>query len=107
MTCNCIIFLVAVYSFRNYPEEWMFNGVIAGNIYIQFGFLTHDVLHRLTHTEVKTCYKWAIFTSNVGFGVNAKWWRREHDIHHAAPNTWDKINGTVYDPQAYEDVIFC
>ena len=58
-------------------------------------------MHRLTFPDTDTCYLFGWLFGNVGFGVNADFWRKEHDSHHAAPNSWDKETG-IYDEQIKE-----
>ena len=101
-----VIAAVAAYSCWHFPESWFFNGMLAGNVFCQGGFLLHDAMHRLVHPDPKVCYIVGWFAGNVCFGVNSAWWRIEHDPHHAAPNSWDRINGKIFDEQAREDV-FC
>lgn len=63
--------------------------------------MLHDTMHRLTFPSADDSYLFGWLVGNVGFGVNADFWRKEHDPHHAAPNSWDKEHG-IYDEQIKE-----
>ena len=89
--------IVACFSVTQYSDSWFSNGILIGNIFTMSGFLLHDAMHRLVHPDTKFCYLVGWLVGNVGFGVNSKWWRNEHDPHHAAPNSWDRMNENVYD----------
>lgn len=87
----------------HYPKNWFFNGVIAGNFLLGGAFLTHDSCHSYV-TENKTLSKvisW--FWGDVIFGVSSRWWKEEHDEHHAITNTFSKEKKTVTDRQACEE----
>ena len=90
LACIVINAMVTVFSVKHYPESWLFNGLLIGFIYNMSGFLLHDSMHRLVHPSAKVCYYIGWLVGNVGFGVNSVWWREKHDLHHAAPNSWDR-----------------
>ena len=86
-----------------YPNNFFFNGVIYGNFLIASAFLTHDSCHR-TASKFRNTHKYlAWFWGDVCFGVSSRWWREEHDIHHAVTNSFDAETNTVNDLQACED----
>ena len=112
LACIAINVITAVFSVTHYSDSTVFNGILIGNIFTMSGFMLHDSMHRLVHKDTKTCYLLGWLCGNIGFGVSSNWWRNEHDPHHAAPNTWDRIQERVFDDQAYQpewcqdDVLF-
>ena len=91
LACIAINAITAVFSVIHYSDSTVFNGILIGNIFTMSGFMLHDSMHRLVHRDTKICYLLGWICGNIGFGVNSNWWRNEHDPHHAAPNTWDRI----------------
>ena len=92
-----INYALAYYSCKHYPDSWFFNGLMVGNIMTEAAHLMHDCMHRLVHPSTKVCYSLGWFCGELCFGVSSLWWQTEHDVHHAATNTWDRISGDVFD----------
>ena len=69
----------------------------------QSGFLMHDFMHNHVFQNRRLDQWFGTFFGTVCFGVNGSWWRDEHFVHHAYPNTVNYEKG-VADPQMHEDV---
>lgn len=99
---NFTEFFVALYCVFNFPYNWFFNGLLIGYFFNLCAFVTHDSGHRIMFKTKFFDDLIAWFFGNVCFGVSGTWWREEHDLHHAVPNSFDE-NG-IYDKQANEDI---
>ena len=102
----CAILVVAAtagYSCKHYPDSWFWNGTLIGTIFCQSAHLMHDCTHRLVHRNTNVCYTLGWFAGNLGFGINSRWWHYEHDRHHGATNSWDRVSGTIFDTHEESD----
>jgi fatty acid desaturase len=69
----------------------------------QSGFLMHDFMHNQWFRNRKIDQLLGTFFGTLCFGVSSTWWRDEHFIHHAFPNTLES-NRAPKDVQMKEDV---
>lgn len=99
---NFTNFFAALYCCINFPYNWFFNGLLIGYFFNLCAFVTHDSGHRIMFKNKFYDDLIAWFFGNVCFGVSGTWWREEHDLHHAVPNSFDEKG--IYDKQANEDI---
>mmetsp|Transcript_9518 Transcript_9518/g.23899 ORF Transcript_9518/g.23899 Transcript_9518/m.23899 type:complete len:361 (-) Transcript_9518:691-1773(-) len=83
-----------------FPRNWVVNGIMIGVVFNTGGFLSHDAANN-AHDPARR--KWlnhalAWIYGNVTFGFNARWWREEHDLHHAIPNVVEGGGEACIDP---------
>ena len=99
---NAIMGAVTLWCSTYYPNNFFFNGILAGNFLLGSAFLTHDSCHRTASANHKTTSILSWFWGDVIFGVSTRWWKEEHDEHHSVTNTFDKVKKTFCDRQACE-----
>lgn len=100
---NACLGVLAFYVSYNYPQNWLVNGIIAGQFILGAAFLTHDACHHYVSLDHKFDDRIAWFWGDVIFGVSSRWWREEHNDHHGIPNVYSESEQNIIDPQANED----
>ena len=100
---NAIMAAVSVYICNYYPNNGFFNGIVTGNFLLGCAFMTHDSCHNIVHRSkaVTNVIRW--INADVIFGVSSRWWKFEHNEHHALTNAFDAEKKVVCDLQACED----
>jgi fatty acid desaturase len=65
------------------------NGILLGFIFMQTGFLLHDVGHRQMARQSPVNRVAGMFFGNLLTGVSYSWWVEKHNRHHRNPNHVD------------------
>jgi len=100
---NLLMGIVTFYVCFNYPDNAVFNALVAGQFLLGCAFMTHDSCHNTVHRNRRVTNILRFINSDVVFGVSSRWWKEEHDDHHALTNAFSAEKKVIYDLQACED----
>ena len=65
------------------------NALFLGFIFVQFGYVAHDVGHRQAFRKTKPADIFGLIHAPLLIGMSYFWWMDKHNEHHAHPNEQD------------------
>jgi fatty acid desaturase len=65
------------------------NALFLAFIYVQFGFIAHDVGHRQAFRKTKIANIFGLIHAPLMLGMSFGWWMDKHNEHHSQPNVQD------------------
>lgn len=88
---NVIMFAVSVAILFATDLVWvqLFNALFMGFIFVQFGFIAHDVGHRQGFRRPETNDLFGLVHGPLLLGMSYGWWMDKHNEHHSHPNEQD------------------
>ena len=67
----------------------LLNALFMGFVFVQFGFIAHDVGHRQAFRKTETNDLFGLLHGPLLLGMSFGWWLNKHNEHHAHPNEQD------------------
>ncbi|KAA3662606.1 MAG: acyl-CoA desaturase [Chloroflexi bacterium] len=67
----------------------VFNALFLAFLFVQFGFIAHDVGHRQAFRHTKTNNIFGLIHAPLMLGMSFGWWMDKHNEHHSHPNVQD------------------
>ncbi|MCA9923635.1 MAG: acyl-CoA desaturase [Anaerolineales bacterium] len=91
MIANLIMVAVSITILFVTDNVWvqLLNALFMGFIFVQFGFIAHDVGHRQAFHKPKTNNFFGLIHAPLLIGMSFGWWMDKHNQHHAHPNEQD------------------
>jgi fatty acid desaturase len=65
------------------------NAFFMGFVFVQFGFIAHDVGHRQAFRKPETNNQLGLIHAPLLIGMSFGWWMDKHNEHHSHPNVQD------------------
>lgn len=88
---NFIMFAVSIAILFATDLVWVqvLNAVFLAFIFVQFGFIAHDVGHRQAFRKTETNDLFGLVHGPLLLGMSFGWWIDKHNEHHSHPNEQD------------------
>ncbi len=88
---NFVMFAVSVTILFATDLVWVqvLNALFLAFIFVQFGFIAHDVGHRQAFRQTKINNLFGLIHAPLMLGMSFGWWMDKHNEHHAHPNEQD------------------
>lgn len=91
MMANFILFVISILILFITDNVWiqLLNALFLGFVFVQFGFMAHDVGHRQAFRKTQTNNLFGLIHAPLLLGMSFGWWLHKHNQHHAHPNEHD------------------
>lgn len=88
---NVVMFATSVAILYATDIVWIqvINALFLAFIFVQFGFIAHDVGHRQAFRHTKTNNIFGLLHAPLMIGMSFGWWMDKHNEHHSHPNVQD------------------